>query len=308
MTEVNNSNQGNVGNTSNEIVRGRKQLTQAIIEEWVALADRTFSAKDICNDIGIETPQGKQHLKVILHRLKEKGIIQTTGREGVWRKTDQTLTPIPWQQANPNAELNLIFPFGIEAVAKLYPKSIVVVAGSKQAGKTAFLLNFLVKNMNNPMGIDFFNSETGPEQLNDRLSSFNIPNPAPFYVYERYDTFSDVINPDRISVIDYMDLDSEVYLVGKEINDIFKKLNKGVAVIGLQKPPGRDLAYGSGFTAKRSQLYVSLDTNKAKLVYVKTPRERGASPDGMAWVFKLVDGMHYTDVDRFYGFDNQEVR
>jgi len=179
------------------------------------------------------------------------------------------------------------------------------VAGSKNAGKTAFQLNFVVKNMDNPMGLDFFNSETGPEQLNERFEPFNVPNPAPFNVYERYDAFADVIDPDRISVIDYLDLNSEVYMVGKEIDDIFRKLNKGVCIIALQKPPGRDLAYGAGFTAKRSQLYISLDTCKLKLVYVKTPRGKGANPDNMAWTFKLEDGVHFNDVQRFYGFDER---
>jgi len=279
-----------------------QELTQALVEQWVSLSDRAFTNRIIWQELGINYPEDKSHLKVILNRLKAKGIVQTTGEDGHWRKVDNTLVVMDWQDADPRASLDLTFPFNLEGVCKLYPKSIVIVAGSKQAGKTAFLLNFAVNNMNSAMGLDVFNSETGPEQLKSRLDPMGVPRPCPFKVYERYDSFADVIDPDRISVIDYLDLNSEVYMVGKEIDDIFRKLNKGIAVIGLQKPPGRDLAYGAGFTAKRAQLYISLDSNKMKLVYVKTPRDV-KNPDNMMWTFKLDDGIHFTDIDRYYGFD-----
>jgi hypothetical protein len=275
-----------------------KELSQAMIEEWVALADKQFTTKGICAEVGIDSPQGKQHLKVILNRLKGKGIIVSTGQDGHWRKVDSTLEEIKWWESDPTAELELVFPFGLEALCKLYPKSIVIVAGEKSAGKTAFLLNFAVNNMNHPLGLDFFNSETGPEQLNARLAPFALPTPPPFKVFSRYDCFSDVVQPDRISVIDYMDMDSEVYMIGKEINDIFKKLNKGIAVIGLQKKGGSDLAYGGAFTAKRAQLYVTLGARKVKVLYAKTPRKKPV--DGMAWTFKLDDtGVNFIDVREF---------
>ena len=80
-----------------------KELSQSMVEEWVDLADKTFTTKGICAEIGIVTPKGKQHLKVILNRIKGKGLIQSTGQDGHWRKTDNTLEEIRWWEADPNA-------------------------------------------------------------------------------------------------------------------------------------------------------------------------------------------------------------
>ena len=41
--------------------------------------------------------------------------------------------------------------------------------------------------------------------------------------------------PDEISVIDYVDSDSEFYNNGIEISRIWRKLKGGVAILGLQK-------------------------------------------------------------------------
>ncbi|KKN71843.1 hypothetical protein LCGC14_0416970 [marine sediment metagenome] len=292
-----------------------KQLTQAVVEQWVSLASGQFNVRSVWNELGIESPEGKSHLRVILGRLKAKGLLaKDPSRDDIYRIVDSEISGIDWQAADPKKTIPLKFPFELEAHARIYPKSIIILAGSKNAGKTAWLYNFIILNMGK-FKIDLFNSETGPEQMNERFSPFDIPTPAPFNVYERYDNFSDVIHPDHISVIDYLDFNSEVYLVGAEIDAIFRKLNKGVAVIGLQKPPPsitfvkgvkkvieRDLAYGGGFTAKRSVLYISMGGNKLKLVYVKTPAVPTVNPNNMAWSFSFnSSGSHFENIQRHFG-------
>ena len=288
-------------------------LTQAVVEQWVALIKGTFTVRDAWNDIGIESPEGRQHLRVILRRLEDKGVISTNG-SGMYRKLDTEAPVIQWQAADPNKVVPLLFPFDEHKLCRIYPKSIIIIAGSKNAGKTAYLYNFIRLNMGD-FPIDLYNSETSPEQMKERFEPLSIPNPAPFTVYERYDHFADVIRPDRVSVIDYLDMNSEVYLVGAEIDAIFRKLKDGVAIIGLQKPPPmvtyvhgvkkvieRDLAYGGGFTAKRAVLYVSMGSNKIKLVYVKTPAQPRVNPNNMTWTYQMADdGIHFTNVQRYYG-------
>lgn len=300
-----------------------KELTQAAVENWIIGASGQFENRTICADLGIESLEGRSHLRVILRRLSDKGIIKPTTKDGVWRKMDSELKPIDWRGANPNNVLPLQFPFDLQNYARIFPKSIVVVAGTKNAGKTGFLYNFIAKNAG-CFDIDLFNSETGPEQLNERLSVFDIPPEYPFNIYERYDNFADVIHPDHISVIDYIDFNSEVYLVGAEIDAIFQKLNKGVAVVALQKPPpsvtfvkgvkrviDRDLAYGGAFSAKRSVLYVSMSgddsgqSGKLKLKYVKNPVKTNVNPNNMMWSYKFdATGVNFIDVQRYYEYQD----
>ncbi len=289
------------------------RLEQRIVEQWLELVTKQFTNREAWEELGIVSPEGKTHLRQIFSRFEARGMIISLGR-GAYRKVDTEAKLIDWQAADSTNIVPLRFPFGLEEFARIYPKSIIIVAGSKNAGKTGFMYNFIEMNMSSFL-IDLFNSETGPEQMKERFEPLNIPYPAPFQVYERYDNFADVIHPDHISVIDYLDLNSEVYLVGTEIDAIFRKLNKGVAIIGLQKPPPsvtffkgvkkvieRDLAYGGGFTAKRSVLYVSMGEHKLKLVYVKTPAQPTIRPDNMAWTFSFNgNGITFNDVKRYYG-------
>jgi len=288
-------------------------LSQAIIEQWVALTKGQFNVRDIWSEVGIESPEGKDHLRKILSRLEDKGIIRQLDKGfGNYRCVDSKATKIDWEGADPNATVPLLFPFGEHEFVKIFPKSIVIVAGSKQAGKTEYLYEFIKLNKDK-YAIDLFNSETGAEQMKERFDSLGITASPSFNVYERYDNYADVIVPDHISVIDYLDLNSEVYLVGAEIDAIFRKLT-GVAVIGLQKPPPsvtfvkgvkkvieRDLAYGGGFTAKRAILYITMGSNKLKLLHVKSPKQKKINPQNMTWSFSFNEDGHFENIQRSYG-------
>jgi len=279
-----------------------RQLTQSAVEEWVALAGGKFTVRDIWSEIGIESLEGKKHLRIILARLEKKGVL-VANRDGSFRKLDLEVEELNWQDADPDKILPIKFPFELERYCRIYPQSIIIVAGSKNAGKSAFLYNFIKLNMD-AFNIDLFNSETGRELMLERFTPLQIPKPAPFRVITRYDHFSDVIHPEHISVIDYLDIDSEFYLIGAEIKAIFRKLTTGIAVIGLQKPPGRDLAIGGIQSAKAATLYIALDNNKLKLVYVKVPPKGGkVDPTNMTWTFLIdkEDGVHFRNIQRFYG-------
>ena len=287
-----------------------RQLTQEIVEKWLEFVSGTFQMKDIWAEIGIEETENREHLRIILWRIEQKGRIAKLSRDGTYRKVDDKLELLDWQSADTSLIVPLKFPFGIEEYCRIYPKSIIILAGSKNEGKTAFLYNFIKLNMADFL-IDLFNSETGPEQMKERFEPLDIPEPAPFNAYMRYDNFADVIHPDHISVIDYLDLNSEVYLVGAEIDAIFRKLKSGVAIIGLQKPPPyatfikgvkkvieRDLAYGGGFTAKRAVLYISLSNHKLKLVYVKTPAKKNVFPDNIQWTYSFNEQGYFINIQR----------
>jgi len=287
----------------------------AKIKEWVKITDGRFTLQQIDSELGIQTPQAKNLRRGALKDLCNAGILERIETlSGVYRRLDIELKEFDWQHANTDNVVSLRFPFELEKYVKIYPKSIICLAGGKDQGKTAWLYDFTLKNMFHPLGVDLYNSETGREQMKERMQNFkvNIPNPAPFRTFERYDNFADVIDKDRISVIDYLDLNSEVYLIGDEIDKIFRKLDRGIAVIGLQKPPPttvyvkgvkklvyRDLAYGSGFTAKRAVLYISLDNNVLKLVVAKTPLNPKVNPTNMMWVFWLKNGAEFIDIQPY---------
>lgn len=290
-----------------------RPLTQSVVEQWVSLVKGNFNAREIWVEVGIESKEGKHHLRTILSRLDN---VESLGY-GNYRKKDADAPEIDWQNADPGNIVPLKFPFGEHEYAIIYPKSIVIVAGSKNAGKTEYLYEFIKLNMSS-FDIDLFNSETGPEQMRERFNSLGIIPPVPFHTYERYDNFADVVHPDHISVIDYLDMNSEFYLVGVEIDRIFRNLKRGVAVIGMQKPPPsvvfvkgvktlveRDLAYGGGVTEKRAALYITMGSNKLKLHRVKTPKKSNIAPQNMTFKFDFSDEGHFINKRRSYGEESE---
>jgi len=297
----------------------RPLISQSSITQWIGLTSGNFNVRQIWSELNVTTTEDKAILRTILNRLCDSQVIAKTSIDGTYRRIDTMLDVIDWQKADINNVLPLQLPFDLHKLCKVYPKSIIPVAGSKNEGKTAFLCQCIMPNTKN-FKVDFYNSETGPEQLKARFAPLNIPIPAPFMTYQRYDNFADVIHPEHLSIIDYLDLNSEVYLVGEEIDRIFRKLTTGCAIIGLQKPPpsityvngvkkilDRDLAYGAGFTAKRACIYISLSSHRLKIVYCKTPMNPKINPNGMVWSYDFDDNGFFTSIQRSYGDNNEQI-
>ena len=296
-----------------------KQLSQDVVLQWVSLASGNFNTRQMWAELNIVTLEGKAYLRVCLGRLVDAGVIAKTSLDGTFRKLDNEKEVMDWESADTSNYLPIKLPFGLHEHCLVYPKSIIVVAGGKDGGKTAFLLETLKLNYPNFV-IDFFNSETGREQFKNRVTPLNLPSPAPFYTFQRYDNFADVIDPTHFSIIDYLDFNSEVYLVGEEIDRIFRKKTTGVAVIGLQKPPPtktlvkgkivlieRDLAYGGAFSIKRAILYVSLSGNRLKVISAKTPKNPKVRLANMQWSYSFDDNGFFTDIKRYYGDTNDTI-
>jgi len=293
-----------------------KELTYNRVLDFIHLVEGTFTSRQIWSELNIQTPEGKSVLRTYLHRMTEAGIVDKTGVDGTFRKVDSEKKVIDWRSANPENIIPIKWPFELEKYAAMYPKNVAIIAGSKQEGKTTFLYNFIKLNCHRYQ-IDLYNSETGAEQMKDRFTDLGIPDDASFNVYERYDNFADIIEPDRISVIDYLDMNSEFYLAGAEIDAIFRKLTTGIAVIGMQIPPptvtfvkgvkkviDRDYAYGGGTTAKRAFIYVSMSSRKLKLKHAKKPAQKRVNPENMAWEYSFDENGQFANIQRYYG-DNQ---
>lgn len=281
------------------------ELSKGIILEWVDLTVGWWDVTRLDKELDIVSPQGKATRRTIVYRLVKDGYLEKHKyKEGSHRRVEAQAPELDWQSADSSAVLDLRFPFGIEDYVKIFPKSIIVVAGASNAGKTAMLYNFILMNMERHL-IDLYNSETSPEQMKERFENFEqeIPSPAPWRTFERYDCFADIIDPNRVSVIDYIDFNNEVYRVGEELEMIFRKLNKGVCIAAIQKKrdttdyKGKkihyELGYGSDMSIKKASLYLSMDTGKIKIIKAKSWADHTKNPSGLEWGFKLRKGCDF---------------
>ncbi len=283
----------------------KKEVLSQLIRDWVEGSAGSFAGRQIDVDLNIISVNGKALRRMVLKELVDGKILERIpNKDGSFRKIENQLKVMDWQGADSNATLDIVFPFRLEDYVKIFPKSIVVVAGASNAGKTAYLYNFIVMNMNKHI-IDLYNSETSPEQMKERFLNFeqSIPEPSPFNVYERYDMFADVIDPDRISVIDYIDYSNEVYRIGEELEAIHRKLNKGMVITAIQKKQNTKnfkgeevkftLGYGSDMSLKKASLYLTLDPGKLRIVKAKSWKDHNLNPNGMEFKFKLLKGSKF---------------
>ena len=271
------------------------------IKEWINQTTGWFTYKDLDKDLDIESSEGKTLRRVVLKSLCDAGIvIRASKQNGVFRLVQEEAPLIPWQTADATKTIALEFPFGLEQWASIYPKNIIVLAGSFNAGKTAFCLDFIRLNQHrielaDLLPIEYFSSEMGAEEMKLRLSKFSDSDWA-FNARERSSNFADVVKPDKINIIDYLEVTTDFYLVAEEISAIFNKLHKGIALITVQKKRGAELGRGAEFSAEKPRLYLSIDSGLLTIVKAKNWAREGENPNGKKFSFSLLSGCKFTNI------------
>ena len=266
------------------------------IADFVLVTQGYFSVTECDKECQIVTVRDKANRRQVLHRLVQKKILEKhPEKNGLFRKLISEAPAIEWVQADISNVYRMKFPFELEKYVLLYPKNIVVWAGCGNQGKTAAMLDTIRLNMNQ-FKIHYFNSEMGAEELKVRLSLFDnvAENEWIFDPRERSFNFAEVIYPDDLNIIDYLELsEGNFYKIAHEIRGIHDKLRKGVAIIALQKKEGAEFGRGADLSAEKARLYVTMDSNILKIKKGKNWAQKGVNPNNMEFPFKLVNGAKF---------------
>ena len=283
--------------------------------EWFPYhTDEWFSFLDIATHFDWREPLTRKALsQVVYHLYKKKKPAYLEKRGKLYRVVNYEVEELDWLNADPKKVLELRYPydyelhtsFGFEDTVTISPGSIIIIAGASNQGKTCWLLNFLLENMDKHNCIYFTNeyTEIGFCRRMDNFDWF-IEEAEKFYltddgvpkfrVIKRYRDYQDVMDPDGINIIDYLLIEDST-MVGMAIKSIQEKLRNGIAVIALQKPPGRDMGYGGFPTISAASLYLSIDYQKLKVVKAKDCN--GVSLDNREYSFKIVHkGSKFHDI------------
>jgi len=273
----------------NRVHRQERSLTQEV-KEWISVTNGYFSVTDCYNELQVVTKCDKANVRQILLRLaKDSEIERHTAKNGLYRKINTSAEEIDFLHA-PTGCVNLKWPFEIEQYVKILPKNIIIVAGVPNSGKTAFLLNLVEMNMN-AHNIFYFSSEMGDIELRDRLSKFERPLDSwKFRPMERSSDFADVIRPNDINVIDFLEIHDDFWKVGGMIKGIYDKLDNGIAVIAIQKDPHKEYGAGATRSLEKARLYLTMDSHRIKIVKGKNWATQGVNPNGLVLNFKLANG------------------
>ena len=289
------------------------EITRYAIRDWIEnIATGEFHYRNVLGLGGKLDPEDDTKLRKIIYELchEKEPICESVGRnDGFYISIDNHATPLDWQNVGSKVDSGLVLPFDLRKHVFIYPDTTTVVAGSKSSGKTGFLYRTVVLNMNRVHTELLTNLEGGLGMLKDRFDAMDldIPTPAPFKVRFVTDHFHQYIkHPDTLYVIDYIDAPdgADFYMIGAQVKKIDQHLQglNSVAVIGLQKPIGRDTAFGGEQTLKAATLYLAMDSKKLKIVDAKVPADKKLHPKNMAWTFQYTDeGTKFEDIKPYHG-------
>jgi hypothetical protein len=244
-----------------------------------------ISVADIYQNLHVTTKEEKNACRMALNRLSSKGLIEKidSGRTGTYRKINIDLEEMKYL-TSPKGEFNIKLPLELNTMCKIFPKSIIIIAGSKSSGKTAMLMNIAIDNQDR-CPVTYLNSDMGEEEYTERLFKMgcNTPEDVRFKTYNRSKDFHDIITPDKkIFIVDFLEIHDNFYEIGKHIKLIWEKLKEGVAIIAIQMKSGATVGRGGDFSKEKARLYLTLDYDQDKqctkiiIEDMKSPKD----PDG----------------------------
>ncbi len=181
-----------------------------------------------------------------------------------WWTGESTPIEINW----PRGRDDTTFYFNDNIV--VYPKDIIVLAGESNIGKTALCLNFLAENINTFPVTYFTSSDLGKEKFKDRIRSFDwadfmADGKPKFDLVHQDKNYEDTIQPNNINIIDWLLMTDEMWKIADKMLEYKNCLDKGIVILALQKPRGRDTAYGGEWTKMHASVYLSLSYDKTAM-------------------------------------------
>lgn len=281
------------------------------VRRYIALTSGEFSVKDCYIQLNalniVKDVKSSEKLRVtirqVLHNLSSSNkktkepMIEPAGKQdGRYRRIDDRAEPIDWQSAD-SKPLKLKLPLGLSEYVSIYPGNIIVFAGESNSGKTALSLN-IAKDNALQFAVDYFSSEMGPQELKTRLVKFTDVSPDIWNkvrFMERTSNFADVINGDRLTIIDFLEVVTDFYQIAALLFEIHKKMKQGACIVNLQKSRGTDFGRGGQLGLEKPRLYCALESGKIKIIKAKAWAKDGINPNGLQNKFKLVQGSKFVN-------------
>lgn len=289
---------------------GREELKRNIAQDtrdYVANTTGWFNKRDMERELQLTTKNTRDAgMQSILRMIGTNDLISHHSEHGRYRKRHAEMEKIPWRHTD-TQDVPIKWPFHIEEYVKFFPRNIAVIASHPDGGKSGFIFDFIKKNLaikdelskhfEKPFQIHVFDSEKGAAELKERIGRIDDvdfdewENSVSFW--EKSSHFEDVIHPDAINIIDYLEVVENFAEIGKEIKAIHDNLATGIALIALQKNWGSSLGRGGVGSIEKPRLYMTIDRGKLKIEKAKNWRTVEYNPNGMIAEFKLVGGSNF---------------
>lgn len=288
-----------------------KDNIRQAVADWVLSGFGEFSVRDVDVDLRlIDEDEKRIRFETLEEMVRDKALQRVGTRRGWYRRPDKRLQYINWRQAE-TTEFPLRMPFKLHHQARLFPKSLIAISGEKNTGKSAFCLNLVKLNQNQGREIVYFSSEMLGPEFKVRLQKFDDVDMKDwnFKAVHRTSDFAEVIFPNAINIIDFLEIYDKFWMVGKYLTDIFNALDGGIAIVCVQKSGGSEHGRGGTFLVEKPRLtlnlsrrfneYGELDGATLKTTNAKFPREP-YNPNGMSLNYKIINGCKLQAVSEWF--------
>ena len=322
-----------------------------MVRRFVSEVRGKFSSEDVCIYCAARTRPDKNAVYQALSRMNKTNKIRRL-EEGLGVYEPVESNPEEMDLSGMDGEpVDLKMPLGIHKLARIYPGSIVLVAGETNTGKTAFMLSTIAevltgsrthknplrgnKNYRLPLGnfsttdppcyepfnnstlqnndgetitsrnntppqknIRYLNCEMGRTELTARIKMYGLPLglwTQHVAFLERHGLFHQVMLPDGLTVVDYLDVTQDFFEAAHLMSQIHEALDTGVAIVAMQKNPEKKHAIGGAQTLAKPRLAINLLNNDpyggiAQLIKVKEPADWQYKPQGRECDYIIVNG------------------
>ena len=272
-----------------------------------------FTNQDIDREFGLVDRQDKKNRSRALKKLELENLIKPDKR--VSGKYHILTSEMEWIDLNDieNDYFDIDLPLDLHNMVNLPPRCVCVMAGTSNAGKTAFLLDIIKRNIQKKYDKLYLMSEMGPSEYRQRVVKMadNVKewqkNVKSASISSGYDGPILHYNPDGLTVVDFLEeVEGEYYRITSDIRSIYDALNNGLVWVALQKHSMARVGRGGEGTTEKARLYLTIDTllhrPSCTISYIRIVKAKdypGENPNGKEIHVKITGGKHIERVSHW---------
>jgi len=178
---------------------------------------------------------------------------------------------------------------------------LFLISGLSNQGKTGLCLNFCAENLESHpilMGNEYTTIDNEPQSRFlsrlDRMDWVQWANgngEDKFTLLPVRDDYAEYVVKDKLNIIDWINIDTEFWMISRVMEGIKRALGRGVAIIAIQKGEGAAAGRGGQFTKDFADVELLLDkySETEILMTVGKVKESTQPLSGKVYAFGLRD-------------------
>lgn len=300
-----------------KILAGERDKSRNVtqdLKEYINTVDGTFTLNECYSAVGVSDTKEKGVIRKSLCLMCKNGDLEKAGaKSGIYRKPNRDYEVIDLDGTVPDP-LDIELPLRIDQLCNVYNGMTILAEGEKSTGKSAFGIETAWLNRNLfPGKVRYMqNGELNKQMLTIRL----MLRPQEAYPIRKFSEriefitrhrdWWDIVNPEGLNIIDYIEEHEKKYLIPDYIAKIQERLTTGIAVIILQRVPGRDYGTGGAEIRNKPSVIVALKrqgkTNSVHIEDIKSYNQQNIgtlfgdevkNPRGLWREYNLIDGWKF---------------